>query len=576
MAYNPQLQPLVSTLNSSTTLLGIGGVYTWTWEDVTIYNTVTITVFSDVASATDGLQMQYSANNVNWDNVDAYTVPSATGKTFKADINAKFYRLVYTNGGVAQTAFRLSTLYSLTGHMGSSIKPSDGRSIQNDMREVVSYIAGFNGATLDILRSSIANGLETDVKRLPAVQFQDLFITGQGSQLALNQNVVLAVAGAGSTDTLNGTTGISYRSIAFQVNPAAGTVTTGIISFEWSNDNFVSTALPLFLTDASNITAAPVSSFTLVASTPRYFNGSISFRYFRARISTAITGTTTGAQAFTVLSTIPYSSPRLTISQPVAASLLTTVTGTITATVTGATLAIGTVTGATLGIPLLVADVVSAALTVTATTATLVPTAGVGYQLFIPVTVVSGTAPVLTITIEESMDTGVTWFNRVTLDPITAVGNYYSPYLRLKGNRVRYTQTVSGTTPSFTRAINRLQGQSSNNEGTPWKLISTASTNATLVKTWPTTINGLTASNINAAPRYLKIYDLAVAPTVGTSVPKHTYIIPGNTAGAGTNIPIFSELSLTRGFAFALTTEATDAGLTAVGANEIIINYSAS
>ena len=34
--------------------------------------------------------------------------------------------------------------------------------------------------------------------------------------------------------------------------------------------------------------------------------------------------------------------------------------------------------------------------------------------------------------------------------------------MRLTGNRVRYVQTVGGTTPSFTRAINRLQSSTSN------------------------------------------------------------------------------------------------------------------
>ena len=44
---------------------------------------------------------------------------------------------------------------------------------------------------------------------------------------------------------------------------------------------------------------------------------------------------------------------------------------------------------------------------------------------------------------------------------ITATGIYRSPKLPLTGNRVRYVQTVAGTTPSFTRSIQRLQS----NEG---------------------------------------------------------------------------------------------------------------
>ena len=156
---------------------------------------------------------------------------------------------------------------------------------------------------------------------LAAVHFQDLFITGQGSQTALNQNVILAVAGTGSVDAQNGTAGISFRSVAIQITPAAGTVTAGVITFEGSNDNFVSTAVPVFLVDAANITAAPVTSVTLAAATTRYFRGTIPFRHFRARISTAITGTTTGVQAFTLLSSVPFADTRLTVSQPTGTSL---------------------------------------------------------------------------------------------------------------------------------------------------------------------------------------------------------------------------------------------------------------
>ena len=108
---------------------------------------------------------------------------------------------------------------------------------------------------------------------------------------------------------------------------------------------------------------------------------------------------------------------------------------------------------------------------------------------------------------------------------------------------------------------------------TPYKLVSAATTNATSVKASAGQVYMITASNVNAAARYLKLYNKASAPTVGTDVPVHTFIIPGNTAGAGTNIPVPAcGLAFSTGIAFALTTEATDAGTTAVLINEIVIN----
>jgi hypothetical protein len=111
-----------------------------------------------------------------------------------------------------------------------------------------------------------------------------------------------------------------------------------------------------------------------------------------------------------------------------------------------------------------VADVGSAALTTSTTTAAIAPTGGISYQVNIPVTAVSGTNPTLDVSIEESDDNGTNWFKVYDFPRITAVGMYRSPILRMRGTRVRYVQTVGGTTPSFTRAINRIQLSNPSNQ----------------------------------------------------------------------------------------------------------------
>lgn len=137
---------------------------------------------------------------------------------------------------------------------------------------------------------------------------------------------------------------------------------------------------------------------------------------------------------------------------------VTITSGTVTTVSTVSTVTtVGSVTSANLAIPGTIADVASAALTTTTTTATLTPTFGVSYQVNIPVTVVSGTSPTLDVSIEESDDTGTNWYKVYDFPRITATGIYRSPHLPFFGNRVRYVQTVGGATPSFTRAINRLQ-----------------------------------------------------------------------------------------------------------------------
>jgi hypothetical protein len=133
----------------------------------------------------------------------------------------------------------------------------------------------------------------------------------------------------------------------------------------------------------------------------------------------------------------------------------TAVTGTLTGVTTVTT--VSAITSANLAIPGNIADVASAALTATATTATLTPTFGISYQVNIPVTAVTGTNPTLDVTIEESDDTGTNWYRVYDFPRITGAGIFRSPHIPFFGNRIRYVQTVGGATPSFTRAINRLQ-----------------------------------------------------------------------------------------------------------------------
>lgn len=154
---------------------------------------------------------------------------------------------------------------------------------------------------------------------------------------------------------------------------------------------------------------------------------------------------------------------------------------------------------------------------------------------------------------------------------------------KFDANRITSMIAVSyadGTTPievwadPTSHAILAYNGAITTGGYTPGKLVSAATTNATSVKASAGTIGFITASNVNAAARYLKFYNKASAPTVGTDVPVLTFIIPGNTAGAGTNIPLpTAGVAFTTGIAFALTVEATDAGSTGVAVSEIVINY---
>ena len=120
------------------------------------------------------------------------------------------------------------------------------------------------------------------------------------------------------------------------------------------------------------------------------------------------------------------------------------------------------------------------------------------------------------------------------------------------------------------RKILTVQHAHTNGGWTPYKLISAATTNATSVKASAGQVGYAMVTNTNAAARFLKLYNKASAPTVGTDTPVHTFLIPGNTSGFTINFGLGVEF--TTGIAFALTTGVADSDTAAVAANEIIVN----
>lgn len=130
----------------------------------------------------------------------------------------------------------------------------------------------------------------------------------------------------------------------------------------------------------------------------------------------------------------------------------------------------------------------------------------------------------------------------------------------IPGAQVSGTQPVSGTLTSA--------GTTTNTPVTPTTLFtnSAATTNGTVVKASAGTLWNISASNINAAVRYLKLYN-STTVTVGTTTPVLTIAIPAggfvNIAGGANGIRFAT------GICLGITTGNTDADTGAVAANEI-------
>jgi hypothetical protein len=130
--------------NSTSTPLGIGGVFTGIGTDVSDYNSVTIQLFADQDSATDGMCFQFSTDNVNWDDSNDYNLDVSVSnvRRFQFPVTAQYFRVKYDNGSVAQTEFRVQTILHNTDVLTSIHRLDTGLTNDRSVTVTKSVIAG--------------------------------------------------------------------------------------------------------------------------------------------------------------------------------------------------------------------------------------------------------------------------------------------------------------------------------------------------------------------------------------------------------------------------------------------------
>lgn len=128
--------------------------------------------------------------------------------------------------------------------------------------------------------------------------------------------------------------------------------------------------------------------------------------------------------------------------------------------------------------------------------------------------------------------------------------------------QVSATQAVSVTPPA---------------PATPYYKNSTADTNGALVLTGTSSLHCLWATNIGATPAFVKLYNKATAPTVGTDVPEMIIPVPAAVSGvpgvASIN-PGFLTFRFALGLGIAITGGMADTDTTAVAAGQVKVKLS--
>ncbi len=290
----------------------------------------------------------------------------------------------------------------------------------------------------------------------PVVLANAVIVGAAASIAALNIDLLTGGA-SGWFDATN------YRSVSIQIVGSAG-ITAGAITFEQTNDTTVAAAGNLWPVDEMAIaTPTPIiAAVTIAANTIRSFGAPITHRFVRVRVSTAFA--TANVQAIANFSQATYWRQTHTVHQATAANLLATVSGTVTATVSGAGITGGVIS------PLTVAGVsveASTAKTVTATGTTITNNSANGVLLFINASVVSGTTPTLVVRLQVQDPVSALWVDvpgaatasitavSTTLltvaAGVTPVANAAVSFPVPRTYRVAWV--IGGTTPSFTFSV---------------------------------------------------------------------------------------------------------------------------
>lgn len=153
---NRTLPGIVDINNSSSRLLLAGQTYTGRPSTVIGYSQITVFVYSDVNSASDGFKLQISSDGMNWDRTKPLTVIAGATQSHTLAVVAAYFRIIYINGTSNQTSFRLQTLLhnSKNKHLTTGLDETISARADTEVVRVA------NDPFLDFSRG-VVSGIET-------------------------------------------------------------------------------------------------------------------------------------------------------------------------------------------------------------------------------------------------------------------------------------------------------------------------------------------------------------------------------------------------------------------------------
>ncbi len=235
---------VVSITNSSTATLGSSATFTGTSESSLSYESITVSVMAIGASAPPGtLIVEQSSDGSNWDIQNSYSVAGGTASpTGEFDIItplvASNFRIVYTNGSTAQTAFRLQTVKwpiknSVPDLVQKGVQPGTFLPVQ---------AAKDSGRTIRTFVATATAGVTTE------------------AMMTLTPLTGFVAGGTGTSFTITSGKTLRIQSFVASVRATAATAVAGTVRLRISASGAVTTATAVTATIGLAPTSAVIGS----------------------------------------------------------------------------------------------------------------------------------------------------------------------------------------------------------------------------------------------------------------------------------------------------------------------------
>lgn len=348
----------------------------------------------------------------------------------------------------ASTSVLQSTINTTLGtpfQAGGSIGNTSFGATQATAANLNATVVGTAGAALatSALQTTISGQLPTTLGN--KAQASSLSVV-PANALTLTTSTFNSTTGAINAEMLTGTTNGWYDAAAFNqmafTTYTVGTVSGGVISFFTTDDptNAPGGVSLLVQDEATQSQSNGIATLTLTSNNIRYFRAPISKRYVQVKFTTALTGGGTVGLTATFKQT-PYAPYQTGVFNNAAAQLLVSVG----AFSTGFQI---NLTGPTINV-----DQASGTIVTTTTSANVGQALGACNVVAVSVTAATAN---MDVEVQESADNGLTFFPVYDFPRIVATtGTITSPPIKAMGGLRRYVQTLSGSSPSFTRQIFR-------------------------------------------------------------------------------------------------------------------------